>query len=159
MPPNCRFAYVDFLEPEAVPAARQLSERRLDNRQVLIKAANDFTRDHGKQAANSKAEAPAEADAAPEQQEKKKPHAKKQHPPSATVFVGNLSFQCTKEILENALSAFGTVQQSRLATFDDTGRCKGYGYVDFASVVARSEERRVGKECPSLCRSRWSPYH
>ena len=22
-----------------------------------------------------------------------------------------------------------------------------------------SEERRVGKECPSLCRSRWSPYH
>ena len=23
----------------------------------------------------------------------------------------------------------------------------------------RSEERRVGKECPQLCRSRWSPYH
>ncbi len=23
----------------------------------------------------------------------------------------------------------------------------------------RSEERRVGKECLSLCRSRWSPYH
>ena len=22
-----------------------------------------------------------------------------------------------------------------------------------------SEERRVGKECVSLCRSRWSPYH
>ena len=21
------------------------------------------------------------------------------------------------------------------------------------------EERRVGKECPQLCRSRWSPYH
>ena len=26
-------------------------------------------------------------------------------------------------------------------------------------VLARSEERRVGKECPQLCRSRWSPYH
>ena len=25
--------------------------------------------------------------------------------------------------------------------------------------VVRSEERRVGKECPQLCRSRWSPYH
>src|SRR5216110_309776 len=25
--------------------------------------------------------------------------------------------------------------------------------------AARSEERRVGKECVSLCRSRWSPYH
>ncbi len=26
-------------------------------------------------------------------------------------------------------------------------------------VSRRSEERRVGKECLSLCRSRWSPYH
>src|SRR3546814_2177031 len=25
--------------------------------------------------------------------------------------------------------------------------------------VLRSEERRVGKECVSTCRSRWSPYH
>jgi branched-chain amino acid aminotransferase len=26
-------------------------------------------------------------------------------------------------------------------------------------MEARSEERRVGKECRRLCRSRWSPYH
>src|SRR3546814_11875568 len=26
-------------------------------------------------------------------------------------------------------------------------------------VTIRSEERRVGKECVSTCRSRWSPYH
>src|SRR3546814_16108522 len=26
-------------------------------------------------------------------------------------------------------------------------------------VIDRSEERRVGKECVSTCRSRWSPYH
>ena len=26
-------------------------------------------------------------------------------------------------------------------------------------VADRSEERRVGKECERLCRSRWSPYH
>src|SRR3546814_4682349 len=26
-------------------------------------------------------------------------------------------------------------------------------------TVQRSEERRVGKECVSTCRSRWSPYH
>src|SRR3546814_7451131 len=25
--------------------------------------------------------------------------------------------------------------------------------------ISRSEERRVGKECVSTCRSRWSPYH
>src|SRR3546814_19479851 len=27
------------------------------------------------------------------------------------------------------------------------------------SSLVRSEERRVGKECVSTCRSRWSPYH
>jgi hypothetical protein len=27
------------------------------------------------------------------------------------------------------------------------------------ALSARSEERRVGKECRRLCRSRWSPYH
>src|SRR3546814_14216759 len=28
-----------------------------------------------------------------------------------------------------------------------------------APKPARSEERRVGKECVSTCRSRWAPYH
>src|SRR3546814_2127868 len=28
-----------------------------------------------------------------------------------------------------------------------------------AFSISRSEERRVGKECVSTCRSRWSPYH
>src|SRR3546814_13891042 len=27
------------------------------------------------------------------------------------------------------------------------------------AAEGRSEERRVGKECVSTCRSRWSPYH
>src|SRR3546814_13400564 len=27
------------------------------------------------------------------------------------------------------------------------------------ATARRSEERRVGKECVSTCRSRWSPYH
>src|SRR3546814_17759291 len=33
--------------------------------------------------------------------------------------------------------------------------------VSFADprTYGRSEERRVGKECVSTCRSRWSPYH
>src|SRR3546814_785155 len=49
-----------------------------------------------------------------------------------------------------------------------TGRCHVGNYV-FSSHInrtrengatgARSEERRVGKECVSTCRSRWSPYH
>ena len=31
--------------------------------------------------------------------------------------------------------------------------------MDRYAEVERSEERRVGKECNLLCRSRWSPYH
>ena len=30
---------------------------------------------------------------------------------------------------------------------------------DTINAENRSEERRVGKECLRLCRSRWSPYH
>src|SRR3546814_4772015 len=30
---------------------------------------------------------------------------------------------------------------------------------DIDTGHTRSEERRVGKECVSTCRSRWSPYH
>ena len=30
---------------------------------------------------------------------------------------------------------------------------------DGLQQTVRSEERRVGKECSELCRSRWSPYH
>ena len=37
---------------------------------------------------------------------------------------------------------------------DEVMSCKTHvGYLH------RSEERRVGKECALLCRSRWSPYH
>src|SRR3546814_18850165 len=32
-------------------------------------------------------------------------------------------------------------------------------FVVDALPLRRSEERRVGKECVSTCRSRWSPYH
>src|SRR3546814_14145081 len=37
----------------------------------------------------------------------------------------------------------------------------GLTIVDTTDVSrgSRSEERRVGKECVSTCRSRWSPYH
>src|SRR3546814_16633440 len=31
--------------------------------------------------------------------------------------------------------------------------------LDVIEQQGRSEERRVGKECVSTCRSRWSPYH
>ena len=53
------------------------------------------------------------------------------------------------------------------ATFDSRTLVMGQLFVpivaerdghDFITDV-RSEERRVGKECMPVCRSRWSPYH
>src|SRR3546814_2456576 len=39
------------------------------------------------------------------------------------------------------------------------GSHNGLGDLIIRAEEARSEERRVGKECVSTCRSRWSPYH
>src|SRR3546814_10940950 len=50
----------------------------------------------------------------------------------------------------NDLAAFLTVYARRIDSIDE-----GHGLAD----EIRSEERRVGKECVSTCRSRWSPYH
>src|SRR3546814_998602 len=35
----------------------------------------------------------------------------------------------------------------------------GHQYQPIPDFGIRSEERRVGKECVSTCRARWSPYH
>src|SRR3546814_11414035 len=57
-------------------------------------------------------------------------------------------------------TAFAVVR-GRLAIFDhiavDRGLLDHVG--EILLVHVRSEERRVGKECVSTCRSRWSPYH
>ena len=43
--------------------------------------------------------------------------------------------------------------------FVDLPRGESCTYAYSAGTHWRSEERRVGKECRLLCRSRWSPYH
>ena len=49
---------------------------------------------------------------------------------------------------------FYFVQDGRKAFYEDTDPWHGLN-----DLYDRSEERRVGKECVSMCRSRWSPYH
>src|SRR3546814_20701753 len=41
----------------------------------------------------------------------------------------------------------------------DRGACMKILLTGANGYVGRSEERRVGQECVSTCRSRWSPYH
>ena len=52
----------------------------------------------------------------------------------------------------------GRVPQSR-AVQRTTGSKSARQRASPSAQSPRSEERRVGKECAILCRSRWSPYH
>ena len=42
---------------------------------------------------------------------------------------------------------------------EHTSELQSHLCISYAVFCLRSEERRVGKECTSVCRSRWSPYH
>src|SRR3546814_15211516 len=61
----------------------------------------------------------------------------------------------------------GTVEAARatlrarvhLVTRQADGPWRAALPADAVRQAGRSEERRVGKECVSTCRSRWSPYH
>src|SRR3546814_7294135 len=54
-----------------------------------------------------------------------------------------------------SMAEAGATTRRSAASIDDAEVAK------FAAMAQawRSEERRVGKECVSTCRSRWSPYH
>src|SRR3546814_1128737 len=52
-----------------------------------------------------------------------------------------------------AESAIGQIEGSATMPFYE------HVFIARQDLSQRSEERRVGKECVSTCRSRWSPYH
>src|SRR3546814_2338128 len=53
----------------------------------------------------------------------------------------------------------GQVVYSKRSSEIDTQACVAVRKSLTDLQAERSEERRVGKECVSTCRSRWSPYH
>ena len=57
-----------------------------------------------------------------------------------------------------ATDAFGYPDSGFNVTFDDAAS-SGDIHTYRLTLNPRSEERRVGKECLTQCRSRWSPYH
>src|SRR3546814_8641424 len=71
---------------------------------------------------------------------------------------------CSSDLVSQQLAAL--TAETGTALIEPDGRRvrltpAGQRLADHAVTIlaARSEERRVGKECVSTCRSRWSPYH
>ena len=49
------------------------------------------------------------------------------------LYVGNLPFSATDSSLADAFTACGTVESSKIITDRDTGRSKGFGFVEMSS--------------------------
>ncbi len=49
------------------------------------------------------------------------------------IYVGNLSFDTSETELQAAFAAYGAVSSARIATDRDTGRARGFGFVEMAS--------------------------
>lgn len=125
------FAYVDFTTADAVQHAIFLSEKLMTGRRLLIKDAKNFQGRPDKSAQEAAAAAagtPAGAGVAAA--------AASGKAPSQRVFVGNLAFETTKEDLEELFAPCGNIADVHVATFEDSGKCKGYAWVQFESLDA-----------------------
>src|SRR3546814_13657407 len=72
------------------------------------------------------------------------------------------SAELVEAVLHEVGDALARGEQVKISSFGSFGvRQKGQriGRNPKTGEEVRSEERRVGKECVSTCRSRWSPYH
>jgi cold-inducible RNA-binding protein len=49
------------------------------------------------------------------------------------IYVGNLPYSVTDAVLEQLFGAYGTVQSAQVIMDRDTGRSKGFGFVEMAS--------------------------
>ncbi|CAO3652563.1 unnamed protein product [Cunninghamella echinulata] len=121
---NKGFAYVIFAEKEAIEKAVGKSEQKLDGRSLLIKDAKDYNRKDGIQ---------------PPTKESKK----QKNPPCPTLFVGNLDFNTTREMLQEVFAWAGEIRSVRLGTFEDSGKCKGFGYIDYETVDSATKAIRA----------------
>lgn len=118
---NKGFAYVDFATFEANVAAIALSETEWNRRKLLIKDAKSFEGRPKKTA----------GEPAPLVDGKQPAGAAEKKDTRTKVFVGNLSFQATEEMLQEHFAKCGPIRWIKVATFEDTGKCKGYGWVNF----------------------------
>jgi RNA recognition motif-containing protein len=55
------------------------------------------------------------------------------------LYVGNLPFSATDEILAETFAQCGTVESAKIITDRDTGRSKGFGFVEMSSDAEAQE--------------------
>jgi len=68
---------------------------------------------------------------------------------SKTLYVGNLSFNTTEDEIKALFSALGTVESVNFVRDFDTGRMRGFGFVEVASedagkIIAQFNGKEVG---------------
>ncbi|GAB1315091.1 Nucleolar protein 13 [Madurella fahalii] len=131
---NRGFAYVDFTSFEANVAAIALSETEMNGRKLLIKDSKSF------EGRPKKEETEVAADAvgghAGTGKNTSESNANKKSPGSTKIFVGNLSFNTTEDDLHAHFEKCGKIRWIKVATFEDSGKCKGYGWVNFEEPEA-----------------------
>ena len=55
------------------------------------------------------------------------------------IYVGNLSFRMDDSDLEKVFSEFGEVKSAKVITDRETGRSKGFGFVEMADAASGAE--------------------
>ncbi len=58
---------------------------------------------------------------------------------SNKIYVGNLSFNVLDEVLSEMFAKFGTVSSCKIITDRDSGRSKGFGFVEMATAAEAQE--------------------
>ncbi|CDO93648.1 unnamed protein product [Kluyveromyces dobzhanskii CBS 2104] len=124
---NKGFAYIDFKNEKHMEAAIALSESALNGRNLLIKNASSY---EGRPDKNDLV-------------------AASKNPPSRILFVGNLSFDTTEDLLRKHFQHCGEIMRIRMATFEDTGKCKGFAFVDFKDETGATNALK-DKNCTKI---------
>lgn len=159
---NKGYAYVDFATALAAKIAVRMSECELNGRNLLIKLAKDFSttgrkpRPDGTKSEQIVIEGddtPATAIATTTLTSTTTPPVKKPLPNVSEavckrkLFVGNLPFDITRDNLEKYFAKFGQVETARMAEFEDTGRCKGFGHVVYQKEKDAITAVQSGPHC------------
>lgn len=124
---NKGFCYMDFKTKEQMESTIALSESQLNGRNLLIKNSKSF-------------------DGRPDKEDLV---SMSKNPPSRILFVGNLSFDTTDELLKKHFQHCGEIVKVRMATFQDSGKCKGFAFVDFKNEEAATNALK-DKSCRKI---------